>query len=65
MEMPELPFPGHILGTWQVFLAVLEWPSDKISCIPQQGYLGLPGRNLRISLFPQAVHLVLLGVGGS
>lgn len=61
METPELPFPGHILGTWQVFLAVLEWQSIRSAAFHNKGTEDC-WEGTRVALFAKTSNLLLSGV---
>lgn len=62
METPELPFPGHILGTWQVFLAVLEWQSIRSAAF-HKGTSKCWAGTREWPCFPRAVAFVFQGLG--
>lgn len=62
METPELPFPGHILGTWQVFLAVQKWQSIRSAAFHSKGILDC-WQEPESALSPKLLHLDSQGLG--
>lgn len=61
-KRPELPFPGHILGTWQVFLAVLEWQLIRSAAF-HKGTSKCWAGTREQPCFPEPLHLSFVGLG--